>query len=241
MEYKSIMKKGRPSKEEFAAMIADKQDNPEIYRDADRREEANQIPLTQAQKDLVRHIESAVEKTQRKKEEEGEEQDNPTLWEIAKKHNVSYADAVPIQEDMRLKRDALKAACTMAEMRKDRTPLANMKKRAEEAEGELSIMKGIETNRVKEAQARSNQLESEVAALKQQLHVDRAELQSHLDRIKRENNDLFNRVADALEVNESHQKLNGKLQVRIAELEDENKKMHDTLEKQLEGARKAGL
>ena len=37
---------------------------------------------------------------------EGEEQDNPTLWEIAKEHNVSYADAVPIQEDMRLKRDA---------------------------------------------------------------------------------------------------------------------------------------
>ena len=80
----------------------------------------------------------------------GAEQDNPTLWEIAKEHNVSYADAVPIQEDMRLKRDALKAACTIAEMRKDRTPLAVMKKRAEEAEGELSIMKGIETNRVKE-------------------------------------------------------------------------------------------
>ena len=49
---------------------------------------------------------------------EGEEQDNPTLWEIAKEHNVSYADAVPIQEDMRLKRDALKAACTLGEMRK---------------------------------------------------------------------------------------------------------------------------
>ena len=81
----------------------------------------------------------------KKEKDEGEEQDNPTLWEIAKEHNVSYADAVPIQEDMRLKRDALKAACTLGEMRKHRTPLANMKKRAEEAEGELSIMKGIET------------------------------------------------------------------------------------------------
>ena len=38
----------------------------------------------------------------------GDEQENPTLWEIAVEHNVSYADAVPIQEDMRLKRDALK-------------------------------------------------------------------------------------------------------------------------------------
>ena len=71
----------------------------------------------------------------KKEKDEGEEQDNPTLWEIAKEHNVSYADAVPIQEDMRLKRDALKAACTIGEMRKDRTPMANMKKRAEEAEG----------------------------------------------------------------------------------------------------------
>ena len=66
-----------------------------------------------------------------------------------------------------------------------------MKKRAEEAEGELSIMKGIETNRVKEAQ---------------------------------------DALANALEVNESHQKLNGKLQERLTELEEENKKMHDHVE-----------
>ena len=177
----------------------------ELYRDADRQQEAQQIPLTDKQKN------------------EGEEQDNPTLWDIAKEHNVSYADAVPIQEDMRLKRDALKEACTLAEMRKDRTPLANMKKRAEEAEGELSIMKGIETNRVKEAQARCNHLQDE------------------LDRVKKENNDLFNRIADALAVNESHQKLNGKLQERLTELEEENKKMHEHLNKQVENARKSGM
>ena len=223
------MKKEKPDMETFAAKIADKQDNPSInelakefpkktyteleeYRNADRHAEANQIPLTESQK-----------KQEELEPIEGAEQDNPTLWEIAKEHNVSYADAVPIQEDMRLKRDALKAACMIGEMRKDRTPLANMKKRAEEAEGELSIMKGIETNRVKEAQARCNQLQDE------------------LDRVKKENNDLFIRVADALEVDESHQRLNGKLQVRIAELEDENKKMHDHLAKQIEAARKAGL
>ena len=131
-----------------------------------------------------------------------EEQDNPTLWEIAKKHNVSYADAIPIQENMRLKRDALKAACTLGEMRKHRTPLTNMKKRAEEAEGELSIMKGIETNRVKEAQVA---------------------------------------LANSLEVNESHQRLNGKLQERLTELEEDNKKMHDVLNKRINNVRKAGL
>ena len=118
----------------------------------------------------------------------GDEQENPTLWEIAVEHNVSYADAVPIQEDMRLKRDALKAACTLGEMRKDRTPLANMKKRAEEAEGELSIMKGIETNRVKEAQARSNQLQNE------------------LDRTNKEKNDLYNRIAELIEAKRKRSK-----------------------------------
>ena len=176
----------------------------EKYRDADRVEEAVGIGHNNPPN-------------------EGEEQDNPTLWEIATTHKVSYADAVPIQEDMRLKRDAMKEACIIGEMRKDRTPLANMKKRAQEAEGELSIMKGIETNRVKEAQARCDHLQNE------------------LDRVKKENNDLFNRIADALEVNESHQKLNGKLQERLTELEEENKKMHDALNNKLADARKAGM
>ena len=124
---------------------------------------------------------------------------------------------------MRLKRDALKAACIIGEMKKDRTPLDRMKKRAEEAEGELSIMKGIETNRVKEAQARCDQL------------------QEQIDRAFKENNDLYNRLANALEVNESHQKLNGKLQERLTELEEENKKMHDAINNKLNDARKAGL
>ena len=65
----------------------------------------------------------------------------------------------------------------MAEMRKDRTPLEEMKRRAQEAEGELSILKGIETNRVKEAQARCDQLQNE------------------LDRLGKENNKLWNEIA----------------------------------------------
>ena len=184
----------------------------EKYRDADREEEAQQIPLSESQ-----------QKQEELEPIEGEEQDNPTLWEIAKENKVSYADAIPIQEEMRLKRDALKAACTLGEMRKDRTPLEQMKKRAQEAEGELSIMKGIETNRVKEAQATSGHLQNE------------------LDRCKRDNNDLYNRVAELIEISESHQRLNGKLQVRIAELEDDNKKISKQVEDQVERARKAGL
>jgi hypothetical protein len=68
-----------------------------------------------------------------------------------------------------------------------------------------------------------------------------SESESELDRTKRDNNDLYNRVAELIEINESHQKTNGKLQERLTELEEENKKMHDHLNKKIEGARKAGL
>ena len=63
-----------------------------------------------------------------------------------------------------------------------------LKKRAQEAEGELSIMKGIETNRVKESQVRSDYLQDE------------------LDRVKRENNDLHNKVAALLDAVDPVQK-----------------------------------
>ena len=95
-------------------------------------------------------------------------------------------------------------ACITAGMKRDKaaTELQVMKRRAQEAEGELSILKGIETNRVKEAQEA---------------------------------------LANALAVNESHQKLNGKLQERLTELEEENKKMHNILNKRMNNIRKAGL
>jgi len=48
-------------------------------------------------------------------------------------------------------------------------------------------------------------------------------------------------LANALALNESHQKLNGRLQVRLTELEEENKKVHEHLNKQVENARKSGM
>ena len=53
--------------------------------------------------------------------------------------------------------------------------------------------------------------------------------------------ELEEALANALAVNESHQKLNGKLQERLTELEEENKKKHDHLNKQISGARKSGM
>ena len=68
------------------------------------------------------------------------------------------------------------------------------KKRAEEAEGELSILKGI-GNTSPEIKS----LRSEVAALKQQLYTERDDHQKNLDRVKKENNDLHNKVAALLD------------------------------------------
>ena len=120
-------------------------------------------------------------------------------------------------------------ACIIGEARKDREEpnwkekYNKERKLRQEAEGELSILKGIETNRVKEAQAMCDNLSLES------------------DRIKRDNVNLYNRIAELIEVDESHQKLNGKLQERLTELEEENKKMHDALNKRMNNIRKSGL
>ena len=192
------MKKERPDMEEFAAMVANKEDNPtlgklskefpektykelESYRNADRHEEADLIPLTEDQKKLVDHIEAG--------------------------------------------------SCIMGEMRKDREDsdwqekYNKEHKLRQEAETETILVKGIGMN--------SPEMKKANAQIK--------ELQNSLDRFKKENNDLFNRIADSLEVNESHQKMNGKLQERLTELEEENKKMHEHLNKQVENARKSGM
>jgi len=170
----------------------------EKYRDADRQEEAQHIPLTesqQSQEELEPIATGACITAEMRKDRE----DKPTQMEL---------------DYRKLLKDAAEAS---------RLAWEKEHKFRQEAEGELSIMKGIETNRVKEAQARCDHLQNE------------------LDRTKKENNDLFNRVADSLEVNESHQKLNGKLQERLTELEEENKKMHDHLDKQVQDARKSGM
>ena len=95
----------------------------------------------------------------------------------------------------------------------------------QEAETETILVKGIGMNSPEMKEAKKTI----------------AELKATTERFGRENNDLYNRIADALEVNESHQKLNGKLQERLTELEEENKRMHDHLNKQVENARKSGM
>jgi hypothetical protein len=48
-------------------------------------------------------------------------------------------------------------------------------------------------------------------------------------------------LANALEVNESHRKLNGKLQERLTEVEEDNKKLAHQIENRVNKMRKSGL
>ena len=146
--------------------------------------------LTKAQQDLVDHIEAGQKPGvgHNHPPDEGEEQDNPELFDWKEKYNKEH-------------------------------------KLRQEAEGEMILVKGIG----------QNSPEMKAAYLK----ID--EMRKELDRVKLDNNNLYTRVADALEVNEHHQNLNGKLQVRIAELEDDNQKISKQIEDQVDKARKAGM
>ena len=47
------------------------------------------------------------------------------------------------------------------------------------------------------------------------------------------------RLAESLEVNEAHQKINGKLQQRVTELEEDNKKLAHEIEDRVQKMRKS--
>jgi len=89
--------------------------------------------------------------------------------------------------------------------------LTRMRKRAQEAEGETSIVKAVGAN------------SPEMKALK--------------ERVK----ELDNSLSIALEVNESHQRYNGKLQTRLTEVEEDNKKLSRQIENKIGQLREKGL
>ena len=139
----------------------------------------------------------------------------------------------------------MKGICIMGEMRKDR-------------EGDLpndvnglidhyrhEIRKGQEAY---DALLKELNMLSGTKLIVESLSIKNKRLQDEIDRVKKENNNLYNRIADALEVNESHQKYNGKLQDRLKELEQENielhaenKKIHNHLDERLDKTRKSGM
>ena len=134
----------------------------ERYRDSDRMQEAQKLSASV--------------------EDEGEEQDNPVLFEKEIDYHRYWKDMYDKEHKLR-----------------------------QEAETETILVKGIGMNS--------------------------PEMKKAKERIAEWDNSL----AIALEINEEHQRYNGKLQTRLTELEEENKKLEDTLNNKLEDVRKAGL
>ena len=66
-------------------------------------------------------------------------------------------------------------------------------------------------------------------------------LTNELVRMKKRAEEAESALANLLEVDGSHQKLNGKLQVRLTEVEEDNKKLSKQIDDQLNKFRKEGL
>ena len=188
----------------------------------------------------------------------GESQTKKTLHELAKEFpNKTYRELEKYREEDRQQEAG---TCIMGKMRKDREEfepgleeqievlkkeldlerecsqagyLENQKllKRAQEAEGELTIVKGISVHMSPEMRDAQKKIK---------------ELQNSLDRFKKDNNHLYNRIAELIEANEKEVKnLKWIKDHDYIFLVDENKKLHAEIRKLKEGAvdraRKAGL
>ena len=113
-------------------------------------------------------------------------------------------------------------------------------KRRQEAEGELAIVKAttvLNSPEMREMKTKLSETETVLKGTKQIVND-----------MYKENRDIFERLAEVLEIDERHQKLNGKLQTRLTELEQENIELHADNKKlalQVEDSvnrmRKAGL
>ena len=95
----------------------------------------------------------------------------------------------------------------------------------QEAETETILVKGIGMN------------SPEMKAAKAKID----EMRKELDRVKKDNNDLFVRIAELTEIEESHRKMNGKLQERLTEVEEDNKRLANQIEDRINQMRRSGL
>ena len=76
-------------------------------------------------------------------------------------------------------------------------------------------------------------------------HQGNTTLTSHLNEARRTIKNLETRLAEALEIDEAHQKQMGRLQERLTEVEEDNKKLSEQinnyLKKHEDNIRKSGL
>jgi len=164
----------------------------EIYRDADRHEEAQQVPLTESQK----------------KQEELEPIAKGVCITAALKKDRTYPDLTEVMaiENDKLKKKGIELLVELSEIK--------------------VVLKGTK-------------------GIVEEYHRGNVTLTVHLDEAKRTIKNLETRLAEALEIDEAHQKQMGKLQERLTEVEEDNKKLSEQinnyLKKHEDNIRKSGL
>jgi uncharacterized protein (DUF3084 family) len=168
------------------------------------------------------------------------EQDIPKLFEIMKKNpDITYKEATKVQEDIRLRNEASAAlvkeagVCITSGMKRDKDAMEKMKKDRE--------VKRVPLTESRQKQEELEPIENEYDYHKywkdmyEKEHKLRQEVEGRLK-------ELQIRLAEALEISEAHQKQMGKLQTRLTEVEEDNKKLaHQIEDIRLNGVRKAGL
>jgi len=144
-----------------------------------------------------------------------EELGMPTIFEIMKeKPDITYTEANKVLEDLKLKKEA--GACITSGMKRDRKATDKMKNRPL-----TDTMDEIAYHELKNENKRLKKL---------------------VDEKERRVKELDNSLAIALEINEKHQRYNGKLQTQLTEVEEDNKKLaHQVEDLKLNGVRKAGF
>ena len=113
-------------------------------------------------------------------------------------------------------------------------------KRRQEAEGELAIIKATTVYNSPEMREMKTKLFETETVLKGTKQI--------VNDMYKENRDIFERLAETLEIDERHREMNGKLQTRLTEVEQENielyadnKKLAKQVDDSVDRMRKAGL
>ena len=122
--------------------------------------------------------------------------------------------------------------------------MVTTKKDAEEFAQQIAQLEDSGVNSLEYWKKKCQELENEMVLIKGITVTNSPELREANKKIK----ELEEGLANALEVNESHQKLNGKLQERLTELEQEiielhtdNKKLAHQVDDNINKLRRAGV
>jgi len=121
----------------------------------------------------------------------GEEQDNPTLFDIVRKNpTMTYNEATKVQEDIRLEREAKKGEGFKKEIdyhRYWKNMYEKEHKLRQEAEGEITIVKGIGMNspEMKALKEKNQELRKEICELRNDNRQLSKQVEDQVDRARK--------------------------------------------------------